>query len=324
MLIPSAIDPRVDWPRIFTDPGFWRPAIEEIWHRHGLGQAEKIIAGYPGSNAVFIVDDALVVKIAWPFERNDFYRELELYRLLEPYRATLLTPRVLADGLIGGEPDWPYFVMEFLPGERLGEVWEQVPREDQIAIAEHLGYITRALHQAPLDGITSMEVSRADWGRFVEERMAGCVETYRQQGGLSPHLIEQIPTYLAESLPLFPDGFTPVILNGDITADHELLSLVDRHWQITGFIDFGDALVGHNEYEFACIHLWTFWCDGELTRVFLRAYGWDGWNDARFGRRMMAYCLLHPFFEFDSWVKKFGGPKRVRSLEELEAQLWRI
>jgi len=324
MLVPSAIDPRENWLRIFTDPDFWRPTIEEIWRRHGLGQAGKIVAGYPGSNAVFIVDDALVVKVAWPFERSDFYRELELYRLLEPYRATLLTPRVLADGVIEGDLGWPYLVMEFLPGERLGEVWGRVPREDQVAIAGHLGDIIRALHRVPLDDITTMGTSRADWARFIEERMARCVETYRQGGGLAPHMIEQIPMYLAKSLPLFPDDFTPVLLNGDITADHELLSLVNGHWRITGFIDFGDALVGHNEYEFTCTHLWTFWCDRELIHVFLRAYGWEGRDDIYFGRRMMAYCLLHPYFEFDSWIEKFGGPEHVRSLEELEAKLWRI
>ncbi len=72
------------------------------------------------------------------------------------------------------------------------------------------------------------------------------------------------------------------------------------------------------------IHRWTFGCDEELTRAFLRAYGGDGWADADFNRRMMAYCLLHPYFEFDSWIEKFGGPERVRCLEELQAKLWNI
>jgi hygromycin-B 7''-O-kinase len=293
-----------------------------IWRRHGLGRIAKIIAGYPGSNAVFIVNDALVVKIAWPFERSGFYRGLELYRLLEPYRAVLLTPGVLCDGVIENEPDWPYFVMDFLPGERLGEIWGQVPRADQLAIAGHLGHIVRALHQLPLDGITTMETSRAAWVHFVQERTVTCIEDYRQRGGLPPHLIDQVPAYLAGSMPLFPDDFTPVILNGDITEDHELVSLAQGRWRITGFIDFDDAIVGHNEYEFTCVHLGAFQCDGELTRAFLRAYDWPGWGDERFSRRMMAYCLLHPYFEFNSWIEQFGGPESVRSLEELEAKLW--
>jgi hygromycin-B 7''-O-kinase len=318
----SIADPRQEWPHIFTDPLFWRATVEVIWRRHGLGRIERIVAGYPGSNAVFIVNGALVVKIAWPFERSDFYRELELYRLLEPYRAVLLTPSVLCDGVIEGETDWPYFVMEHLPGERLGEVWGQVPREDQLAIAGHLGHIVRALHQVPLDGITTMETSRAAWAHFVEERTVACIEGYHQGGGLPPYLVDQVPAYLAGAMPLFPDDLTPVILNGDITEDHELVSLTEGHWRITGFIDFGDAIVGHNEYEFTCVHLGAFQCDGELTCAFLRAYGWPGWSDARFSRRLMVYCLLHPYFEFNSWIERFGGPDHVRSLEELEGKLW--
>ena len=312
---------------MFTAPEAWRPTVEEIWRRHGLGRPREIVAGYPGSNAVFTVDGALVVKIAWPFERSDYYRELELLRVLEPYRGTLLTPHVLYDGVIEGTPDWPYFIMGALPGERLGEVWGRVPRQDRIAIAEHLGHITRALHGVPLDGITTMQTSRTAWAQFIEVQTAGCAEWYRQKGGLPAHLIAQVDTYLAGSVPLFPADLQPVLLNGDITADHELLSLVDGHWRITGFIDFGDALVGHSEYEFTCVHLCALARDWELTRIFLRAYGWDGvwhgpYDAAHFRRRMMVYCLLHPYFQFDAWIEEFGGPERVRSLEELEARLW--
>jgi len=341
-----AADPWGEWGRVFTDPTTWRPVIEEIWRRHRLGRPGEIVPGFPGSNAVFIVDDARVVKIAWPFERQSFYRELELYRLLEPYRTTLLTPELLRDHRDGrliegvvegwregepdgvvegwreGEPDWPYFVMERLPGERLGEVWPQVPREDQIAIAGQLGRMTRALHEVPLAGITAMETSRDAWHDFVERRVAACIRTFREEGGLPSHLVEQVPGYLADAQPLFPNDFTPVILNGDITCDHELLSVVDGHWRIAGFIDFGDALVGHSEYEFTCVHLGTFSCDAELTRVFLQAYGWDGWQAHRFSRRMMAYCLLHPYFEFDTWIVGTGVSECVRSLEELEVELW--
>jgi hygromycin-B 7''-O-kinase len=313
-----------DWSRIFTDAAYWRPLIEEVWRRHGLGHPREISPGFPGSNAVFVVDRALVVKIAWPFERAGFYRELELLRLLAPYRATLLTPEVMCSGVVAGEPDWPYFVMGFLPGERLGEVWAQVPRGDQIAIAEHLGHIVRALHEVPLEGITTLETSPAAWIRFVEEQAAACAGRYRREGGLPSHLIEQLPAYLAGAQPLFPADFSPVLLNGDVTEDHELLSLVDGHWRVSGCIDFGDALVGHNEYEFTCVHLWTFGGDAELTRAFLRAYGWDGWDAARFSRRMMACCLLHPDFRFDSWIAQFGGPEHVGSLEELEDRLWGI
>ena len=115
-----------------------------------------------------------------------------------------------------------------------------------------------------------------------------------------------------------------MLLNGDVTEDHALLCCDDGRWRISGYIDFDDALAGHAEYEFTTVHLAVFGCDAELTRAFLQAYGWDGWQQERFRRRMMAYCLLHPWFDFSAWIDRLGGPERVASLEQLEAALWPV
>lgn len=314
------------WSEVFQDPGVWRPAIEEIWRRHGLGRVESVELGFPGSNAVFLVNRHLWVKISWPFENSGFEHELECYRLLTPSRSTLLCPSVVVEGTLHDDVDWRYFVMDHVPGKRLADVWTDVPRKDQVDISEHLGRMVRVLHGVPLDGFQTLLARMSDsveaWGDFVHGRSMACLDDFQRRGGMPAHLLSQVPDYLAAAAPLFPVDFTPVLMHGDVTEDHVLLSQIEGHWRITGFIDYGDALVGHSEYEFTCVHLGPFARDGQLTRLFLAAYGWDCWDAERFGRRMMAYCVIHPWFRFDDYIEELGGVEAVRSLQQLAQGLW--
>lgn len=312
-----------DWARLFTSVDVWRPAVEEICLRHGLGPADDIATGYPGSNAVFMVGGRLVVKIAWPFGRTGFYREVEILGRLEPYRATLRTPHLLAQGILESEPSWPYCVMEHVRGVRLGDVWPEISQAERLALAEELGQWVRALHAVALTPpLETIDASRPAWEQWLAERTSACGAELAARGGLSLHLLEQLPGYLERALPLYPADLSPVLLNGDVTEDHVLLARDDGSWHICSYIDFDDALAGHAEWEFTTIHLGIFGCENELMRAFLQAYGWDGWQAERFSQRMMAYSLLHPWFDFSVWIEKLGGAERVASLEQLAAALW--
>ncbi|MBI4639083.1 MAG: aminoglycoside 3'-phosphotransferase/choline kinase family protein, partial [Candidatus Tectomicrobia bacterium] len=180
------------WSRIFTDVEVWREMIEQICYEHRLVPAEKITAGHPGSNAVFLVDDAVVVKIFSPFGREWVVREIEISQLLQSYK-TIPVPRLLASGLIKEEQDWPYIVTEMLPGERIGGIWEKISYENRLAIAERVGKMVRTLHTIPISKVKSMDRSRRYWERFVETQIKGCVEHHRQKQSLPNHLLEQIP-----------------------------------------------------------------------------------------------------------------------------------
>ncbi len=312
-----------EWARVFTDVELWRQAVSEICRRHALGSAPEISAGYPGSNAVFVVDHRWVVKIAWPFDRTGFHREVELLELLEPYRETLLTPRLVAQGTLDGDPGWPYCVMARVPGQRLGDVWPTLRPSERLDIAEQLGVWVRALHAVPMmPPFRSLDSTRAGWERFIAARGAACVGELAARGSLPAHLLAQFPGYLAAAQPLYPPDLTPVLLNGDVTEDHVFLSQNGARWEISGYIDFDDALTGHAEWELAPVHLAVFGCDATLMRAFLQSYGWDGWQGERFRRRMLAFCLLHPWFDFRPWIARLGGAEHVASLESLETALW--
>jgi len=317
------VESRETWSRIFTDVKVWKEMVEQICYEHRLVPAEKITVGHPGSNAVFVVDDAVVVKIFSPFSREWVARELEISQLLSSSRM-LPVPKLLASGLIKEEQDWPYIVTEMLPGERIGGIWEKVSYENRLAIAEHVGQLVRTLHNLPVSKVKSMDKSRRYWERFVETQVNSCVEYHCQKQSLPPHLLEHIPGYLLEAMPLFDGNFSPCIVNSDITNDHILLSVRNDWWEITGFIDFGDVEMGHNEYEFVCVGLDLLACDMNLFRAFLKAYGYEGQIDEKFGKRMMAYSLLHRYIDFRPFIERLGGAEKIESLEELQALLWNI
>ena len=320
------IESMQQWGRVFTDPDYWRPMIEHILEKHDLGDLRQIRAGYPGSNAVFWVNDTFIVKIFGQAWKEDFDRELELYRHLAAYDS-LLVPKVMADGAISAGQEWKYMVMEGLPGERLGDVWKDMPRDNQLEIGEHLGKIVKQLHSVPVDGIRSMETSKVGWSQFVQTQMACCVEHHRTNNSLPEHLLAQIPDYLESANPLFADNFFPCIVNSDLTRDHVLLSQVGSHWQSTGIIDFGDVKIGYRDYEFVALYLDAFDCDVEVMRTFLQAYDYPNGVDPRFNQCLMAYSILHRYLNFKDVVfltERYGDLEGMETLEKLQRILWNI
>jgi hygromycin-B 7''-O-kinase len=234
-----------------------------------------------------------------------------------------MAPRLVAGGVIEAGQEWPYFLMECRPGARIADVWSEVPPGDRERIAEQLGRMTRTLHEFPVERLSWPDASAQAWREFVARQVAGCVHHHRQKGSLPVHLLEQLPGYLASVGPLCPPDFHPRLLNCDITEDHVLLSPVRGRWEITGWIDFGDAQIGDPEYEWVAVGLGALAAEADLMRRFLAAYGWEPPGEA-FNRRMLAWTLLHRFSDLRAYVEQLGGPDQVHSLESLQRLLWQV
>ncbi len=313
------------WATVSTDAHYWHPLVEHIVRKHDLPQPQQIRAGHPGSNAVFWVNETFIVKIFGPWWAGDADRELATYHHLAPFE-NLLIPKVLAWGSVEAGQRWKYIIMEGLAGEPIGDVWGDVQRENQLQIAEHLGEIVQALHCVPVVGIQAMETDPAYWRKFVQSRMENCVVHHREHGSLPEHLLRQIPDYLERAMPLFPDDFSPCIVNADLTEDHVLLRQTDAGWQVTGIIDFGDVEIGHRDYEWVALFLGAFDCDAEVMQAFLRAYEHPNGIDLRFNHRMMAYSILHRYLNFKEIVSLTNRCdfEEIGTLEALQEILWNV
>jgi hygromycin-B 7''-O-kinase len=92
--------------------------------------------------------------------------------------------------------------------------------------------------------------------------------------------------------------------------------------RLTGLFDFGDAMIGPHEYEFASVATFLFSGRKESMREFLRAYGYR--NDEltpTLRARLTGYVLLHRYGPLPLFLNRFAEP-RPRSLAELHERLW--
>lgn len=309
-----------EWGRMFTDAAQWSPAVREICRREGI-PAECIEAGYPGTNAVFVVDRAYVVKIYAPFCHDEFDLERKLHTLLAR-NPRLPVPRFIAEGVLEDRMSWPYLVLNFKPGEPIREVRERLSRDDLLQVSAQLGDIVRELHRTPVAQFKTPEVARTEWRQFIEERRSAACTAAHWTGVLPDVVVEEIPGFLASVLPE-DDTTSLVLLNGDLTEDHVLLRRQNGQWRVSGLIDFGDALVGRREYEWVALWFGALDRDYDGLAVFIERYDSGVQLDDGFFRRAMAFALLHEFGTgiLADVLQALGQP-RVMSIQELQSLLW--
>ena len=294
-----AIHDWADWSAVFTDAELWRPAIERLWAAEpslaagsGVARIETVIAGFPGTCAVFILNATAVIKLFPPMVAGDFVRERAVYRLLDDRLPEM--PRLLADGVLHDRIDWPYLVTSFLPGAAWREVQAAMPQAQQLAVARALGERIGRVHATPItpDPLASGHgwPPPDAWPRFVAARLVEAPAALRAV----------LPEPVAAEAELLLQGTEwldrpPRLLHGDLTQDHVLVTVQDGVWTLSGLIDWADAEVGDPAYEWVALYFG--FCDGEaaLLRAFLAGYDPDGGGQLPDRRRLLAYTLLHRF-----------------------------
>lgn len=309
-----------EWGRMFTNVAQWTSVVREICRRHNL-PAQHVEAGFPGTNAVFVVDDAYVVKIYAPFCPEDFDLERELYAHLGS-NSHIPVPALIAQGVLEDQIQWPYIIIDFKPGAPIREVRDRIPYRNLLRIAADMGAMVRHLHRAPVAQLTSLDHTQAGWREFVQRRAVESAEAGQWEGILPAPVVAEIPGFLVsvldggENVPL-------VLMNGDLTEDHILLQRDSGKWRISGLIDFGDALVGQREYEWIALWFSGLDRDYECLTAFMDSYDPHIKLDDDFFTRAMAFTFLHEFAtDIMALTMKALGDPQIMSLQELQAVLW--
>ena len=269
-----------DYRARFPQNDVWAPAVRAICDRHGLDPS-AIQRGTLGSNVVFQCGDVFV-KLFPPLWAADFVRE----RTVLSHVRGLPIPELVAEGDV---EEWPYLVVSAVPGTPAGELWPELEPDDRANVVLQLGQLMRRLHEHSIPADLP-----ADWVGFLRERLDRA-ETHQAVG--EPWL-----TWLRERIAGFaePNG-QRVVLSADITGDHVLLGRVAGRLEITGFIDFGDARVGHPWYEFvAPFAFYTFGRPG-LSRLLVESYGLP--LTPELADRLTTWCLLHEFGRISDFLE---------------------
>jgi hygromycin-B 7''-O-kinase len=258
----------------------------------------------------------LYLKLFAPLWPGDFIPErLMLDRLHEAHDLPVPIPRLVAEGEI---EDWPYLVITAVEGVPLYQVWGKMGAADRERIAVRCGELMAAFHAVPTDGLEAIAV---DWPAFVEGQMQACFDGIAR-AGLDGHWARAVRAFFGGLPPLFEPGFEPVLLSADVTDEHILVGQRGGHWEVTGYIDFGDAMLGHPHYEFAAPGCSITRGSPRLQRAMLRAYGYsEAELNGELALRLMAYTLLHRFINLPELLNLFGDcqPTSFKGLWEL---LW--
>jgi hygromycin-B 7''-O-kinase len=307
-----------NWGELFLDLNLWRPVVARICAATAVAHASHIEAGFPGGCAVFVVDRQVVVKLYPPMMEQDFYREREVYGLLDGRLPHL--PRLLGDGVYHDQIDWPYLLLEFREGEAIREVFDEITAANRLVIASELGAMLRILHETAVDHTTTFDPTPTAWATFLAGRRAACLDEFRRETYLPEAVLAELERFIQE---IDLGVKRPILINADLTEDHLLLIKRDNQWHISALIDWADAEVGAPEYEW--IALWFGLCqrDGAMFREIMRVYD-PGWRlDDAFLGRVMAYTVLHRFGAgIVEHVLAQDGRPPIHSLADLREQLW--
>ena len=317
---------RAEYAGRFTDAAYWRPYVEAVCARQGLGPCGAIRAGLPGTNAVFLVDSRYAVKLYTDLfgGATSFAAERDLYGWFAAH-PDLPVPALVAQGDLFPADDgwsWPYIVTTVVPGAGYGEAAAGVAYADKLALAAFLGGVCRTLHGIRWPGTPALPARWEPFLAFLAARRRACVADHRAWGTLPARLIDQIDAYLPPVADLVDTRAPPSLLHADLNGDHVLGGFHDGHWRPTGIIDFGDARVGDLAYELPALHLGLFHGDKHLLRAWLTAYGQvAAWDDRR-RRRAMSMTLLHQFDVLVDVFRTHPAARQIRSLGNLATLLW--
>lgn len=313
-----------EWASIFTDGSLWRPVVERVWdenddlRRAATNHAPTaILPGYPGTCAVFIVNDASVIKFFPPMVAHDFTRELAVYRLIA--RRVPCIPTLLASGVLVDRLRWPYLVVSRLPGDAWRDLRYSLPRYAALEAMETLGRVIRSTHDIRLPQSGGWP-SANDWEVFVQSRLPHAGAELARNTALNRGITAEIEAYLAAT-----DWFVerPCLVHADLTEDHLLLDRRDGCWHMSGLIDWADAEVSDPFYDL--VALWFSICrrDAGLFHAFRAGYGETGsWNTDGI-QRLTAFTFIHRFAaNIINEVLTPSEQRAIRTLDELQSELF--
>lgn len=306
--------PDIDaYRRVYRDAATWLPAMRAICAEQGLDPATLSFAP-PGTHVVFRAADELYIKLFAPLWGSDYVSERAVLAALPdgPHR---FVPRLVAEGQIDG---WPYIVITAVHGTPLCQVWDGLSDEERLSIARQCGAYMAWLHTAPLDKLDAIAV---DWPAFIATQTEACIQKIAH-AGLDRSWVAAVRAMMDRIASAHRGCARRVLLSADVTDEHVMVEQRDGVWRFSGYIDFGDAMLGHPLYEFAAPGCSIARGIPALVRAMLLGYGYpDAQLDLDLAQRLTAYTLLHRYITLADLLALFA-PHPPRTLAELQRRLW--
>lgn len=311
MQLPQDLTPADFDTRYRHDSQAWLPTIADICRIHGL-PTTPLVPFRDGSNLIASAADEFVVKVFPPFHRDQWESERRTLAHLANHDISISVPQLAGQG--EREDGWTYVILSKLPGITLERVWPSLTTAEKAGCMRQIGHVMARVHSISVGDLSDLEPL---WGPFLQTQITQCKARHTRLG-MPEWFLREVEDYVMSKEALIPDE-PPVILTGEYTPFNLLADKIDSQWQVTGMIDFGDAMIGFREYDFLgpCLFL------GEGNASLIDAL-FDGYRyttprfDAALRRRLMTLAILHRYSHLRAQIRIDDWPSRVQSLPNLE------
>ena len=158
--------------------------------------------------------------------------------------------------------------------------------------------------------------------KLARRRKVEVVKELGERKLLSDRVLDDLAAFLEEAARKAVDDHA-VLVHGDLTEDHVLLSKRDGGWEITGLLDLGDAHACPKEYEWPALWLGALGRDAAALRAFFESYDPTALEREDFLQRAFAWTLLHDFGAgmVEDVLKGYVGPP-IDSVDRLREVMW--
>lgn len=296
-----------DFESGFNDPG-WESVARSICESLRLPN-EPLIRAPSSDHVVLLRGRNEVIKIYRP-GRDCFERERRALRFVGR-GCPFAVPEIVADGNFSG---YDFLIQTRVPGRQMtrAELLE-LQQSEQIAFVQTLAIGLRRLHE-----IDPGEIA-FDWDAYIAERSASFIDRQIAHG-VDRHVINALPSFLEDSLPLVPTQCRNTFMHADVHFGN--LRVDENNW-ISGLFDFADSRSGFHEYEFLAVGVLMIQGQGELQREFFRAYGYaDNELDDVMRRRLMMLTMLYESADLRRYAMRLCPEAVDWPLDRLERGIW--
>ncbi|MEM7125548.1 MAG: aminoglycoside 3'-phosphotransferase/choline kinase family protein [Chloroflexota bacterium] len=274
------------------------------------------------ANAVYCLDNERYLKIFGPTSERQFHFErAALQKLAE--QNEIPAPRIITANERTGSR--PYLIMTGVPGSTAENVWDDLPRSNQLAIARELGTITAAIHRLPYDDFAAVEQAFGGRSEHIRAYQPRLTELVKRTESLSTQYRDDMIRFLQIEAQEHLEELTH-LTHSELAHNHIYLAKEDRgakSWTVSGFIDWADAMLGPPEWDVTFLWFWTFSRDQEAMRECLQTLYTDGRPPERFARRCLA-AILHTHSGPGLWMEFIdqGGGRSISIERELTDYLF--
>ncbi|MFP4401769.1 MAG: phosphotransferase [Candidatus Nanoarchaeia archaeon] len=259
---------------------------------------EKILTLANSVYKVFTQDGIFFIKIYESLNEQDIgFKLFHIYSLLSKHE--IPTPQVIIYDNSSTQIKNPYIILREVEGKPIKEVITTLSEIQKLELYSNLGEVVGRIHSITFDmfgeSLDMKTVGKSNeankkgpfhsWIDMHREIINSRLKLFRNSS--FEDLIKPIQYYFKNHSHLFEYDVVPRLLHTDLNQKN---IFINKN-QITGIIDFDDAIVGHSEEEIMRIEGAHFTNNSQLKEAFLRGYTSIVDLDENYEKRRIFYYL---------------------------------